>query len=146
MMRRRPVSPTRLWSELLHRLTLLLIAGAFPILYAWVKDCARRSAKEGRPVRLSPFEYAARLPHTTTDGRSKRYLRLTYEETEKFARLYARWTRKEISRGEMLERMQSQFFDGVSPLTLSLSSNVFILQADEKSLTCPDQTHNYRRL
>ena len=113
-MRRRPVSFTRLWSELLHRLTLLLIAGAFPILYAWVEDCARRSAKEGLAVRLDRSKYIARLPHTGTDGRSRRYLRLTYEETEKFARLYARWARKEISRGEMLERMQSQFFDGVS--------------------------------
>lgn len=119
-MRCRPVSLTRLSRELLHRLTFLPIAGAVPIVYAWMQDCARKSAKEGHAVRLSRFDYTAPLPRTRTDGRSKRYLRLTYEETEKFARLYARWTREEISRGEMLERMQSQFFDGVSPLTLSL--------------------------
>jgi hypothetical protein len=116
--RRRPVSPTRLWRQLLHRLTFLLIAGALPILCAWVKDCARKSVEEGRAVRLSRFKYPPPRPPTIPDGRSKRYLRLTYEETEKFARLYARWARKEISRREMLERMQSQFFDGVSPYTL----------------------------
>lgn len=114
-MRGRPVSLTRLQGESLHRLTFRLFAGAVPIVYAWVQDCARKSAKEGRAVRLSRFDYTAPLPRTRTDGRSKRYLRLTYEETEKFARLYARWARKEISRGEMLERMQSQFFDGVRP-------------------------------
>ena len=116
--RRRPVSLTRLWRELLHRLTFLLFAGAFPIVYAWVKDCGRHSVKEGRAVRLSLSKYAAPKRGPRADGRSKRYLRLSYEETEKFARLYARWARKEISRGEMLERMQSQFFDGVSPYTL----------------------------
>ncbi|GAA5964588.1 hypothetical protein JCM8115_004675 [Rhodotorula mucilaginosa] len=93
-------------------------AGAFPIVYAWVKDCGRHSVKEGRAVRLSLSKYAAPKRGPRADGRSKRYLRLSYEETEKFARLYARWARKEISRGEMLERMQSQFFDGTKRTTI----------------------------
>ncbi|GAA5978138.1 hypothetical protein JCM10908_004242 [Rhodotorula pacifica] len=90
--------------------------GVWPLVYAWVQDCARKSAQQGRAVRLSRSDYGAPMPRRKADGRSKRYLKLSYDETERFAKLYARWMREEISRGEMLERMQNEFFDG-SPRT-----------------------------
>ncbi|GAA5881988.1 hypothetical protein JCM3774_002564 [Rhodotorula dairenensis] len=95
-----------------------LALGVAPVVYAWVQDCARKSAQQGRPVRLSRFNYTAPLPRRPADGRSKRYLRLSFDETEKLARLYARWLRREISRGEMLERMQNEFYDGTPRTTI----------------------------
>lgn len=90
--------------------------GVFPVVYAWLVECAERSIEEGRPVRLSRLSYAAPRPKRA-DNRSKRHLRMSVEEKEQFARSYAAWLREEISRNEMLEQMQHKFFDGVSATT-----------------------------
>ncbi|GAA6016516.1 hypothetical protein JCM8202_006067 [Rhodotorula sphaerocarpa] len=119
------------YAALLEKTTML---GVFPTVYGWVQESAERSLEEGRPVRLSRLRYIAPEPKEP-DRRSKRYLRLTAEEQERFARLYASWKSGDISRIEMLEQMQSRFFDGTPRTTIdgyaaSLAEN----EADIKAL------------